>query len=204
MTTLTVAVIGVGVLCLLNLWLTIAMARVLRGHGEQLAHRGVRPRPVVGLPPGTQVPDFTVTTVTGATVSAEDLRGERSLIAFLSPGCAPCHEQVPAFAALARRLPGGSARSLAVICSGPGAPRGQEDRGQEDRGQEERHQDSGADHLARELADVAHVVREPSAGAAAAALAVSGFPSFILLDAGGRVEAGAHAVAGIAGTAASA
>jgi len=43
------------------------------------------------------------------------------------------------------------------------------------------------------------VVLEPSAGAAAAALAVSGFPTFMLLDAGGRVAAGAHAVAAIAG-----
>jgi thiol-disulfide isomerase/thioredoxin len=186
MTYLMAAVIGVGVLCLVNLWLTIAMARVLRDHGAQLARRGSRPRPVVGLPPGTQVPEFTVTTVAGATVSAEDLRGQRSLIAFFSPGCAPCHEQVPAFTALARRLPGGAARSLAVICSGPGGARGQ---------------DGSADHLAQELADVAHVIREPSAGTAAAALAVSGFPSFILLDAGGRVEAGAHAVAGIAGSA---
>jgi thiol-disulfide isomerase/thioredoxin len=187
MTYLTVAVIGVGVLCLVNLWLIIAMARVLRGHGEQLAHRRSGPRPVVGPPPGTQVPEFTVTTVTGATVSAGDLRGQRSVIGFFSPGCAPCHEQVPAFTAFARTLAGGAARPLAVICGGGhGSAQGQ---------------DAGADHLAGQLADVAHVVREPSAGTAAAALAVSGFPSFILLDAGGRVEAGAHAVAGIAGSA---
>jgi hypothetical protein len=187
MTYLAVAVVGVGVLGLVNLWLTIAMARKLRDHGEHLARGGSRPRPIVGLQPGTQVPEFTVTTVTGATVSAEDLRGQRSLIAFFSPGCAPCHEQVPAFTAFVRTLPGGVARPLAVICGGGhGAAQGQ---------------DAGADHLARQLADMAHVVREPSAGMVAAALAVSGFPSFILLDAGGRVEAGAHAVAGIAGSA---
>lgn len=186
MTYLAVAVIGVGVLGLVNLWLTIAMARVLRGYGEQLAHRRSGPRPMVGLPPGTQVPEFTVTTVTGTTVSAEDLRGQRGLIAFFSPGCAPCHEQIPAFAAFARTLPDDAHRPLAVICGGHGAAHGQ---------------DGSADHLAQQLAEVAHVVREPSAGVAAAALAVSGFPSFILLDAGGRVAAGAHAVAGIAGSA---
>jgi thiol-disulfide isomerase/thioredoxin len=185
MTYLAVAVICVGVLCLVNLWLTIAMARKLRHHGELLARRGAGPRPAVGPPPGTQVPEFTVTTVTGATVSAADLRGQRSVIAFFSPGCAPCEEQVPAFAAFARTWPSGAARPLALICSGHSAARDTDD----------------ADRLAAQLADVAHVVREPSAGTAAAALAVSGFPSFLLLDAGGRVAAGAHAVAGIAGTA---
>jgi thiol-disulfide isomerase/thioredoxin len=184
MTYLAAAVAGVGALGLVNLWLTIALARKLRDHGEQLARRPSGPRPLVGLPPGTQVPDFTLTTVAGATVSAEDLRGHRSVIGFFSPGCAPCHDQIPAFAAFARALPGGADRALAVISGGHSAARGQ---------------DGGADDFARQLADVAHVVREPSAAAAAAAaLAVSGFPSFILLDAGGRVEAGAHAVAGIA------
>lgn len=182
MTYLAVAVAGAGALSLVNLWLTIALARKLRDHGEQLARRPSGPRPLVGLPPGTQVPDFTLTTVAGATVSAEDLRGQRSVIGFFSPGCAPCHDQIPAFAAFARALPGGADRALAVI-SGRHGPRGQ---------------DGSADDFARQLADIAHVVREPSAAAAAAALAVSGFPSFILLDAGGRVEAGAHAVAGIA------
>jgi thiol-disulfide isomerase/thioredoxin len=184
MTYLAVGLIGVGVLCLVNLWLIIAMARVLRGHGEQLTGPRSGPRPVVGLPPGTRVPEFTVTTVAGATVSAEDLRGQRSVIAFFSPGCAPCQEQIPAFTAFARTLPDDAARPLAVICNGRGAAPGHE---------------GGADHLARQLADVAHVVSEPWAGTVAATLAVSGFPSFILLDAGGRVAAGAHAVAGIAG-----
>lgn len=185
MTFLTVAVTGAWVLGLVNLWLIVAMARKLHDHGQELARRGHRPRPAVGLPPGTEVPEFMVTTVTGATVSAADLRGQRSVVGFFSPGCAPCHEQAPAFTAFARTLPGG-ARPLAVICGGGHGAADQ----------------NGADHLARELADVAHVVREPSAGVAAAALAVSGFPSFILLDADGRVAAGAHAVAPIAGIAA--
>jgi hypothetical protein len=186
MTYLTVAVTGVAALSLVNSWLIIAMARKLRGYGEELARRGSRPRPVVGLPPGTRMPDFTVTTMTGATVSAEDLRGERSVVAFFSPGCAPCHEQAPAFAAFARARPDGVTRTLAVICGGHGGPA----------------RDADAGHFAELLADVTEVVREPSAGIASAALAVSGFPSFILIDADGRVEAGAHAVAAIVGIAA--
>jgi thiol-disulfide isomerase/thioredoxin len=188
MTYLTVAVTGVAALSLVNTWLIIAMARKLRGHGEELARRGSGPRPVVGLPPGTRVPDFTVTTMTGATVSAEDLRGERSVVAFFSPGCAPCHEQAPAFAAFARARPDSVTRTLAVICGGHGGPA--------------RGADGDASHFAEQLADVTEVVREPSAGIASAALAVSGFPSFILIDADGRVEAGAHAVAAIVGIAA--
>jgi thiol-disulfide isomerase/thioredoxin len=183
MTYLAVAVTGVGALALVNLWLTIFLARKLRGHGEQLARRPSGPRPLVGPPPGTQVPDFTLPTAAGATVSAADLRGQPTVIGFFSPGCEPCQNQIPAFTAFARALPGGADHALAVISDGhPGA----------------RGQDSGADDFARQLADVAHVVREPSAAAVAAtALAVSGFPSFILLDAGGRVAAGAHAIAGI-------
>lgn len=189
MTTLAVAVVGVGVLCLGNLWLIIAIARRLSAYKKELARRGSRPGLGAGLPPGTPLPEFTVTTTTGERLSAENLRGQRSVIAFFSPGCLPCNEQVPAFSAFTRTLSADAARPLAFICDGHGPARGQ---------------DGGADHLADQLADVAHVVREPSAGVAAAALAVTGFPSFILLDAGGRIVAGAHAVAGIARIAASA
>ena len=72
---LAVAVIGVGVLGLVNLLLIAAMARRLREQGEQFARQaaGRMPRPVVGLAPGTAVPEFSVTTASGAVVSAADL-----------------------------------------------------------------------------------------------------------------------------------
>jgi peroxiredoxin len=142
---------------------------------------------MVGPPPGTEVPEFSVTTVSGALVSAADLRGQRSLIGFFMPGCAPCNDQVPAFIALARDLPGGPAHVLAVISDGgrstakvPG---------------------HDADRLVEDLtgAGAAQVARDPSAGEAATALAVTGYPSFLVLDAGGRVEAGAHGIAGLGG-----
>lgn len=189
MSYLEVAVIGVVALSLVNSWLIIALARKLRGHGGELTHQPSRPRPVVGLPPGTQVPEFTVTTMADATVTAEDLRGGRSVVGFFSPGCAPCHEQSPAFAAFARALPGGVTRTLAVICGGHRAAGVA---------------DGDAARLAGQLADVTDVVGEPSAGMVAAALGATGFPSFIVIDADGRVEAGAHTVAAIAGIAASA
>ena len=184
---LAVAVIGVGILGLVNLWLSVAMARKLREQGEQFARQAAprMPRPAVGPPQGTEVPEFCVTTVSGAVVSAGDLRGERSLIGFFSPGCPPCHDQVPAFLAFARGLPGGPGHALAVVFDG-GRPAGGVP-------------GHDADRLAGELAEAgaAQVVRGPSAGAAAAALAVTGYPSFILLGADGRVEAGAHGIAGL-------
>ncbi len=191
MSYLAVAVTGVAALSLANSWLIIAMARKLRGQREELARRGSRPRRDVGLPPGSRVPEFTVTTMTGATISAEDLRGERSVVAFFSPGCEPCHEQAPFFAAFARSRPDGAGgtRTLAVICGGH-------------RGAEVA--DGDVARLAGQLAEVTDVVGDPSAGMAAAALGVSGFPSFIVVDADGRVEAGAHTVAAIVGIAASA
>lgn len=191
MSYLTVAVAGAAALSLVNSWLIIAMARKLRGQGEELARRGSRPRRDVGLPAGTRVPEFTVTTMTGATVSAEDLRGERSVVAFFSPGCEPCHEQAPFFAAFARARPDGAGgtRTLAVICGGRRATEVA---------------DGDAARLAGQLAGVTDVVGEPSAGMVAAALGATGFPSFVVIDADGRVEAGAHTVAAIAGIAASA
>lgn len=189
MTYLVAAVIGLGVLSLVNLGLTVLLARRLREQGERLARQAPprMPRPMVGPPPGTEVPEFRVTTVSGALVSAADLRGERSLIGFFMPGCAPCHDQVPAFIAFARGLPGGPGHVLAVIADGgrPVVTVPEHD----------------ADQLVEDLtgAEAAQVVRGPSAGAAATALAVTGYPSFLLLDADGRVEAGAHGIAGLGG-----
>ena len=189
MTYLVAAVIGLGVLSLVNLGLTVLLARRLREQGERLARQAPprMPRPMVGPPPGTEVPEFRVTTVSGALVSAADLRGERSLIGFFMPGCAPCHDQVPAFIAFARDMPGGPGHVLAVIADGgrPVVTVPEHD----------------ADQLVEDLtgAEAAQVVRGPSAGAAATALAVTGYPSFLLLDADGRVEAGAHGIAGLGG-----
>jgi hypothetical protein len=182
-----VAVAGVGALSLVNLWLIVAMARRLREHSQQLARQVPQrtSRSVVGPPPGTPVPDFSITTVSGAVITAADLRGERSLIGFFMPGCAPCHDQIPAFTALARGLPGGPGHVLAVVSDGgrsAGSAPGHD-----------------ADRLAGELAgaDAAQVVRGPSAKVAEAALAITGYPSFILFGADGRVEAGAHGIAGL-------
>jgi hypothetical protein len=187
MSFLTAAIIGLGALGLVNLWLMVAMARKLREHSQLLARQpGPPPRPPrsVSLPPGTQVPEFSVTTVTGTVVSTADLLGERTLIGFFMPGCVPCHNQVPAFIAFARGLPGGPGHVLAVISDGgrPSEPV------------------PADDGLLRELAetDAVQVVAGPSAQAAVTALAVKGYPSFVVLGADGRVQVTDNFVAGLA------
>lgn len=189
MSYLTVAVIGAVVLGLVNLWLIVALARRLREHSQLLA-RQVRPPgppPPAGLSPGTPMPEFSVTTVSGAVVSTAGLLGERSLIGFFMPGCVPCHGQIPAFIALARSLPGGPGHVLAVVSYG-GRPTA-------------RVPEEDVDRLVRELAetDAVQVIPEPSATVAATALAIRGYPSFILLGADGRIEASEKTVASLGG-----
>jgi hypothetical protein len=189
MSYLTAAVIVASFLGLVNLWLIVAIARKLREHGRLLARqqRPPRPRPLVSLSPGTPVPQFNVRTVSGAVVSTAGLLGERSLIGFFMPGCVPCHNQIPAFITLARSLPGGPGHALAVVSYG-GRPMA-------------RVPAHDVDRLVKELAetDAVQVVPEPSAKVAATALAVTGYPSFILLGADGRVEASENVVASLGG-----
>jgi hypothetical protein len=190
MSYLTAAVIGLSVLGLVNLWLIVAMARRLREHGQLLARQPgppMRPPRSVSLPPGTLVPEFSVTTISGTVVSTANLLGERSLIGFFMPGCVPCHNQLPAFIAFARGLPGGPDHALAVISYG-GQPTARVPADEVDR-------------LIKELAETeaVQVVPEPSAKAAVTALAVKGYPSFIMLGADGRVEVSDNFVAGLGG-----
>jgi hypothetical protein len=203
MSYLTVAVIGLAVLGLVNLVFIVAMASRLREHSQQLARQGRPPAPPrrVGLPPGTLVPEFSVTTVSGAVVSTANLLGERSLIGFFMPGCVPCHNQLPAFLAFARGWPGGPGHVLAVVSDG-GRPM---ERVPADDGDGLVRDVDGlvkdVDVLVRELAetDAVQVVAESAAKAAVTALAVKGYPSFIVLGADGRVEAGDNFVAGVGG-----
>ncbi|GAA0900336.1 hypothetical protein GCM10009557_76450 [Virgisporangium ochraceum] len=82
-----VAITMLTLLCLLNLLLTLGLARRIR----------VEP-PAVVLPPGSRVdPAFDPPTLVG----------------FFSPGCGPCHERLPEFVARARRAPAG--RTVAVV-----------------------------------------------------------------------------------------
>ncbi|GAA3709227.1 TlpA family protein [Nonomuraea antimicrobica] len=88
---LVAAVVLLGVLCLLNLLLTIGILRRMRTQADQA---GWHPGPVFALGPGSAVGEFAVVTTTGEPVSHDSLTG---LVGFFSAGCEACHDLLPRF-----------------------------------------------------------------------------------------------------------
>jgi thiol-disulfide isomerase/thioredoxin len=167
---LTAAIVVVGLLCLLDLLLTLGVIRRLRDHTERLsalsAGRAPAGAPDRMLAVGQVPADFAATTVDGDPVS-KGLLGAPALVGFFSPGCAPCRERVPEFSAYAGRMPGGRDRTLAVVV------------GNGERGSQ----------LASELKGVGHVVVEAPGGPVSTAFGVHGFPALCVLDSGGAIAA---------------
>ncbi|NDU77001.1 TlpA family protein disulfide reductase [Actinomadura sp. DSM 109109] len=96
---LIAAVVLIGLLSALNLLLTLALIRRMRGQGAAgPGHAG----PPLALGPGSRIGDLTATTTEGEQVTQADLNG---LVAFFSADCPPCHELAPRFAALTTGLP---------------------------------------------------------------------------------------------------
>lgn len=151
---LVAAVIVVGLLCLVNLVLTLAVIRRLRAHTLRLAELGpTRPSMVQ---PGTSIGDFSATAVDGQAVSRAFFSGP-SVVAVFSTDCASCHERLPEFTSyLADTRP---ERVLAVVAGDPDEAR----------------------QFTRELPS-ATVVLEPMGGPVSRALQVAQFPSFYLVD----------------------
>ncbi|GAA4956876.1 thiol-disulfide isomerase/thioredoxin [Nonomuraea thailandensis] len=107
---LVAAVVLVGLLCMVNLLLTVGLIRRLRRQSPP------QPPMAAGLAPGGSVPRFAATTTSGEPVS-DELLGAPALVGFFSPGCRPCVDLLPLFAERAR---GTSDGVLAVIADGPG------------------------------------------------------------------------------------
>lgn len=80
---LAAAVVLIGLLCVLNLLLTVGLIRRLR---EQGPGRPGNAAPPTALGPGSRIGDFTTRTTGGEPVSHEDLTG---LVGFFSAGCTP-------------------------------------------------------------------------------------------------------------------
>lgn len=104
MSYLVAAVVLLGVLCIVNLLLTLGILHRLRTQPTWTAD------PVFALRPGSTVGEFSATTTTGEPVSSDGLTG---LVGFFSAGCAVCHEVLPHFTERAAQLPRGSV--LAVV-----------------------------------------------------------------------------------------
>lgn len=158
---LAAAVVVVGLLCLVNLVLTLAVIRRLRAHTTRLAELGpARPPSVL---PGTAIGEFSATALDGGSVSRAFFSGT-SVVAVFSTECASCHERLPEFTAyLADARP---ERVLAVVAGDPG-----------EAGQ------------FTDVLGTATVVVEPMGGPVSRALQVSQFPSFLLVDGDGVVVA---------------
>ncbi|MER7004832.1 hypothetical protein ABT297_17560 [Dactylosporangium sp. NPDC000555] len=170
MTVLIAAVVLVGVLCTVDLALTVGVIRRLREYEVQ---RTVGGASTSLAPPGTPVGQFAATTVDGGEVTRDALADAGgALVGFFTPHCEPCEQQLPEFVAYAGAL---STPVLAVVVGASG---------------------DVAD-LVRALEPVARVVVEEPLGPLAAAFQVRSFPSVITVDGNGRMTAGGHALAAV-------
>ncbi len=165
----------VGALCLINLALTLALARRLRRFSEAFNARRVASTTDLAYKAGDQAPQFTATTTTGDVRTLDGAAGSRLLVAFFTAVCPPCRIQAERLKEYAASVTGDSTQILVVI-SGPASTAGE---------------------FGRELENTVRVAVEPPRGPTASAFAVESYPTFYLIDPDGRVEAGARTVAGL-------
>jgi hypothetical protein len=162
------ALILLGVITLLNLVLTMAVIRRLRERETDIAAHSVGAIDVdAGIPVGETVPSFHTTATDGSAVTGEEAADKRMLYAFFSVDCKACWPKVPAFVTYARRLGLGADQVVSAVV-GTGA---------------------AAEDSVAKLESVGRVVMEPTGGPLSSALEARGFPSFVLVGAGGAVEA---------------
>ncbi|OLT19617.1 hypothetical protein BJF79_47645 [Actinomadura sp. CNU-125] len=158
-------VVLVGVICVLDLVLTLGVVRRLREHSELIARAGSMAAPEPMLAPGERAGEFEAVATTGEVITRDGLTG-RTLLGVFSPDCSACIERLPGFVAQAEGFEGGRDRVLAVIV--------------------DLADDGAADYRAK-LEPVARVVVETGRGGINAALNVQAFPAIGVLGDGGRV-----------------
>lgn len=162
---LTVAVIVVGILCVLDLLLTFGVVRRLREHTELLSvPRTDMSFDVIAV--GERPAAFTVADADGVPVGPHDLAAD-ALLGFFTPSCPACKQSLPDFLARAARVPGGRDKVVAVVAGGlgpDGAPAGE------------------AAELVAQLGEVARVLPEAHDGPVSAAFQVVAYPSWVLMD----------------------
>jgi hypothetical protein len=161
------ALILLGAVMLLNLTLTLAIIRRLRERETLSASNSMGAIDVdAGIPVGETVPSFETTATDGTAVTGAETANKRMLYAFFSVDCKACWPKVPAFVTYVRQLRLGTDQVVSTVV-GAGA---------------------AADSVAK-LESVGRVVMEPTGGPMSSALEARGFPSFVLVGAGGAVEA---------------
>jgi thiol-disulfide isomerase/thioredoxin len=157
---LVTLVILVGVLCLVNLALTLGVIRRLR---RQLSDRPDQGQGAI-LAEGALAPPYVTSATDGSAVS-RDLITEPVVVGFFSTGCDACHEALPDFLTLAAAFPREQVLAVIVDRTGEAGPQREK------------------------LEPVARVVVEDLGGPVASALQVRAFPAFALVGGGGRVLA---------------
>ena len=166
-------VVVVGVLCAVDLVLSVGIIRRLREHSEALS--ALRRGPAVMAPAGSAVGPFTAVTTDGETVSDDTLSETTTLVGVFSPGCPACAERMPSFVEAAKNRAGGRSSVLAVLAG--------------------REEDVAAERAA--LEPIARVVIEQSGTGVTRALSVSGFPAFALVDASRTILASGTSMDGL-------
>ncbi|MEV4641678.1 hypothetical protein AB0J80_30475 [Actinoplanes sp. NPDC049548] len=161
---LVAAVVLVGLLCLFDLLLTVGVIRRLRAQSTLLAgYRGAMGE--VMMPTGSVVGDFVTTTVDSKIISRTQI--DDSLVGFFSTSCEGCVDALETFVPMAKLVPGGRPKVLAVVVG--------------DR--------SNAGKFVDVLSPVAQVVVEAEHGPMARAFEVNGYPAVAMVGAGGVLTA---------------
>jgi len=159
---LVAAVVIVGILCLLNLLLTVGVIRRLREHTTQLTARSLPPTSISELVPGDRPAAYATEAEDGARVADDS---ELRMVAFFSTQCSICPERVPMFTDYLRVHGMPRDRVAAVVC-GP---------------------DPQLAPYRPVLREVAMVIDDGDDGPLAKAFRVVGFPAFVLLAADGTI-----------------
>ncbi|MEV4019591.1 hypothetical protein AB0J35_54830 [Nonomuraea angiospora] len=160
-----------GALCLVNLLLMLGLVRRLREHTklldalyEMVGMMGAPGAGAGGPAVGDVVGEFAATTVEGNRVT-RDLLPDGTVVAFLSPDCQGCREQIPQLASWAAGQD--PARVLVVVDSRSGDPA----------------------QVVTALAPVAQVIVDDATKPLADTFGVHVFPTLLQLAAGGRLDA---------------
>jgi hypothetical protein len=114
---LTIALVVVAAAVTVDLLLTVGVIRRLRQHSELLA-TGAGINAPVPPKPGDPVHPFVATTPDGTMISRDSLSAA-GLVVFLSPGCGPCEEQLPALVQALREAGRPRTSTLVVIVAEP-------------------------------------------------------------------------------------
>lgn len=163
------AVALVGVLCLLDLVLTVGVIRRLRQHTQLFDAQIAGGRPALRPRPGHRVGEFAAIDTHGRPVD-QDLLGPGTLIGFFTTDCVPCKELLPRFvdyvAGLGLGLGLGPEQVIAVLAA-PEADAA----------------------MVAQLGTVARVVVQASDGPMVRAFDLSGFPTLVRMGPDGLVDA---------------